>query len=278
MKKVLLSLLVLAFVVPAMGAVNITLTQGPEPNSVLVGYQCTAGEAVRAWALDLAVSDKALITSSALRQGLTRPAVDDANYYLTPTNASFSTVGGVLRVWNYGSPIVAADVNGCIIEMASLYAANDPCVAHKFGPPSSGTLVKLFVTAANMGCDGVISVQVTGANAKRGGVVLENGTTVAVSLPGALNLINDTGPAAWRGVSQSKGDATGDGQVNLSDLLQLRKSWLKTTADPHGTLTGQYNCAADFNRNGSVNLQDLLVLRQNWLVAGLASCPANCPP
>jgi hypothetical protein len=130
-----------------------------------------------------------------------------------------------------------------------------------------------------MGCDGVITVQITGVNAKRGGVVLENGTTAAVNLPAALNLINDAGPAAWRGDSQSKGDATGDGSCNINDLLRLRASWLKTSAgSPHGTGPGQYNCAADFTRDGSVNINDLLRLRQNWLKTGMVACPANCPP
>jgi len=252
MKKVLLGLLLLALVAPAMGAVQITLSQGTEPNSAVIGYICTAGEKVRAWALDVTVSDKALITGTILRQGLKRPAVDDANYYLTPTNASFSSIGSpsTTRVWSYGSPVVQADANGCTIEMASLYATNDPCVAHRFAPPQAGTLVKLFVdpNVKKLGCDGAAIVSITGVNAKRGGVVLENGTTVAVTLPPALTLQIDTGPAAWRGASQAKGDATGDGLVELNDLLALRRSWNKTPADVHGTGNGQYNCASDFNR------------------------------
>jgi hypothetical protein len=98
-----------------------------------------------------------------------------------------------------------------------------------------------------------------------------------VNLPGALNLINDTGPAAWRGASQAKGDTNGDGMVELTDLLNLRKSWNKATGDAHGTGNGQYNCACDFNRDGIVELSDLLILRQNWNAAGLATCPSNCP-
>jgi hypothetical protein len=275
MKKICLALLVLIVSIPAMGAVNITLTQGPEPNSAIIGYQCTNNEKVRAFSLDVTVSDSALIVGTIKRMPLSEP-----NYYLTPTNVGFTSLGtpSTLRAWPYNAPVVSADANGCIVETASLYALTDPCVAHRFAPPASGELVKLFVNPTKTGCDGQVVVTITGANAKRGGVVHENGSTIAVNLPSALTLTLYTGPLAWLGASQAKGDATADGIVELSDLLALRKSWNKTPADPHGTNLGQYNCAADFTRDGIVELSDLLVLRQNWNAQGLATCPANCPP
>lgn len=290
MKKVFLGLLVLACAVPAMSAINITLTNGAgvDANLVSVNYACTAGEEVRAWALDIAVSDKALNTSTIRRQGLVRPAVDDANYYVTPTNAGFNSVGGVLRLWNnpgYGSPAVSADANGCIIEMASLYAPTDPCAAHRFAPPSSGTLVTFRVKSdPNMlviGCDGAVTVSITGVNAKRGGVVLKDGSSASVNLPmSPLTMQFYTGPLAWLSGAQAWGDATGDGACNTQDLIKLRQAWLQTSAgSPHGTATGQYNCAADFTRDGSVNTQDLLRLRQKWLLTGMQTCgaPPICP-
>lgn len=291
MKKVLLGLLMLALVAPAMGTINITLTNGVgvDANLFTIKYACTAGEKVRAWAIDVTVTDKALRTSTIRRQGLVRPAIDDANYYLTPTNASFGTVGNVLRVWNtgsstnpYGSPAVAADANGFTIEMASLYAANDPCVAHRFAPPADGNLVSFRIQSDPnyklIGCDGAVTVAIPQANAKRGGVVLENGTTTAVNLPGPMTVQFYTGPLAWLGAGQVKGDADGDGSVNLNDLLLIRKSWLMTSAgSPHGININQYNCGADFDHDGSVNLNDLLILRQNWLKSGFGTCPSNCP-
>ncbi len=289
MKRILLGLLVFVFTLPAMGDINLTLVQGTgaDANLVSVNYACTAGEKVRAWALDLAVSDKALNTGSILRQGLTRPAVDDANYYVTPTNAGFTSLGSpsTLRVWSYGSPTVATDANGCTIEMASLYAANDPCVAHKFAPPASGTLISFRVKSDQnslvIGCDGAVTVSITGVNAKRGGVVLENGTTASVNLPSALIMDFSGGrPLSWLSPAQAKGDATGDGKCTVLDLARVRASWGKTTADPHGTGAGQYNCAADFNRSGSVTVLDLAILRANWgkLDWAAAACPRNCPP
>jgi len=293
MKKVLLGLLMLALVAPAMGTINITLTNGVgvDANLFTIKYACTAGEKVRAWALDVTVTDKALRTSTIRRQGLVRPAIDDANYYLTPTNASFGTVGNVLRVWNtgsstnpYGSPAVAADANGFTIEMASLYAANDPCVAHRFGPPADGNLVSFRIQSDPnyklIGCDGAVTIEIPRANAKRGGVVLENGTTTAVNLPGPLTVQFYTQPLAWLSPSQPWGDADGNGYVNAQDLVVFRKAFLtNTTTSPHGTLVGQYNCAADFDHNGFVNAQDLAKMRQHWLTGPHQTCgiPIVCP-
>jgi hypothetical protein len=287
MKKVLLGLLVLACAVPAFSAINITLTNGvgADANLVTIGYACTAGEKVRAWAIDLAVTDKALNTGSILRQGLKRPAADDANYYVTPTNAGFTSLGSpsTLRVWSYGSPTVATDANGCTIEMASLYAANDPCVAHRFEPPASGTLISFRVQSDpngnKIGCDGVVTVSITGVNAKRGGVVLENGTTASVNLPAPLAMTFYTGPPPWLSPAQAWGDATGDGNVNAFDLLALKKAYNTATGThPHGTAQGQYNCACDYTHDGNVNAFDLLAMKKHYNATGMKACPSTpCP-
>jgi hypothetical protein len=164
--------------------------------------------------------------------------------------------------------------------MASLYAANDPCVAHRSAPPASGTLVKLFVEPTLKGCDGLVTVSITGVDAKRGGVVLENGTTAAVNLPAALNLMLGYTTLPWNSIAQGKGDATGDGRVNVSDLFALKKAYGTTAAgSPHGTLTGQYNCACDFTHDGRVNISDLFLMKTNYGSTTVwASCPATpCP-
>jgi hypothetical protein len=73
-------------------------------------------------------------------------------------------------------------------------------------------------------------------------------------------------PASWLWPRQSEGDANNDGEINILDLLILKRAWLTTFAgSPSGTGYGQYNNSADFNRDGAVNLNDLLILKQNWL-------------
>jgi hypothetical protein len=98
-----------------------------------------------------------------------------------------------------------------------------------------------------------------------------------VNLPSDLTLQLYTGPLAWLGASQAKGDSNADNIVDALDLLNLRKSWQKGTGDPHGTDTGQYNCACDFNHDGIVDALDLLTLRQNWQQSGWGVCASNCP-
>jgi hypothetical protein len=288
MKKICLVLLVLDVAIPALGAVNITLRKGPEPNSAIIGY--TADSEVRAFALDVTVSDKAMITASAK---ITRVG-SEPNYYITPTTVGFSTIGGVLRAWPYNSPVVSADVNGCIVETASLYALTDPCASHRNAPPAAGDLVKFFVDISkipavkyDVDINGVahprcnIIVAVPQANAKRGKVVLKNATSVDPVPPTPVE-IPITYPCAWLCPSQPFGDAAGpaslDGIVNLDDLLALQKSWMKTTADTHGKLLGQYNCFADFDHDYAVNLNDLLIMSKNWMkTVGGPSITVTCP-
>jgi len=55
-----------------------------------------------------------------------------------------------------------------------------------------------------------------------------------------------------------QGDITGDGKVDVSDLMVLARAW--------GTQTGNegYNPVADLNGDGSVDAVDLLILAQNF--------------
>jgi hypothetical protein len=87
-----------------------------------------------------------------------------------------------------------------------------------------------------------------------------------------------TNPPCWVCPGQSKGDANGDGFVNSTDILVLKKAWNTSSAGPHGTGLGQYNCCADFNYDGSVGTSDLLLLKQNWLKSGFGTCSnISCP-
>jgi hypothetical protein len=85
-------------------------------------------------------------------------------------------------------------------------------------------------------------------------------------------------PACWLCPGQPFGDASGDGNVGLMDLLALKRAWLTTSAgSPRGTGLGQYNCCADFTQDGSVDLNDLLILKRSWMkvygTCGDISCP-----
>jgi hypothetical protein len=267
MKKILLALLVLTVAVPAMGAVTINSRKGDEANSVIVGYSWTGtgdGNEVRAFALDVNVSDGAYVAGSSTRRS--------TEYYVTPTNITFTTVGGNTYINQLGKPAVAETVNGCVIEMASLYAAGDPC-GHTSPPPVSGELVKFFVDCTKAGGDGKVGVNVASETTLRGGVVLKNGNSVAPTLPGRLDIVcAPPVPPCWTCISQPLGDTDGDGYVGALDLLALRMSWTKAPPDP------AYNCCADFDHDSYVGALDLLVLRMHWTNSGLGTCLTNtCP-
>lgn len=278
MKKVALALLVLAFTVPAMGDVNITMTAGAgaDVNKVTIGYNCTGipAEEVRAFALTVAVSDGAFLVGSAAPVG----DPNRADYWVYPGSITFTVDEGNTVVDSFGTPVAEQTVDGGVVEMASLYAASDPC--HPVKPASSGSLCSFRVKnlPGTCGPDKKVTVSLS-LNSKRGNVVLKDpNLTPTVNLPAPLDIIcPDAGPACWACVRQPFGDATGDGITDLSDLLALKRSWLKSTSDPHGTGLGQYNCCADFTQDGLVDLSDLLRLKQNWLSSGATCADISCP-
>ncbi len=55
------------------------------------------------------------------------------------------------------------------------------------------------------------------------------------------------------------GDATGDRNVNVFDLLRLRQTYLASAGDAN------FDASLDFNGDGNVNVFDLLGFRQNYL-------------
>jgi len=297
MKKVCLALLVLALTIPTMGAVNITLVQGPEPNSFIVGY--TSDAEVRGIALDVTVTDAALLTATAIRVG-----GHDANFYITPTNVQFNTVNNTTRPWPYNSPIVDANASKCTIEMGTLYASNDPCNAHKFGPngpPFAGDLVKLFVSKALRGADNQITITVTAANAKRGKVVLKGPPVTSVDpvLPAPLVLAFDClqqgetcggvvitagmaanwliagpggvggKPASWCHTGHFAGDADQNCIINAVDLVGGTGKPFFKAAFGSGCGMGNYQPSCDTNNDCIINAVDL--------IGGDPLCP-NCGP
>jgi hypothetical protein len=290
MKKILLALLVLSIAVPAMGTVTISMTKGTEANSVIVGYTCSAGVEVRAFALDVHVSDGAYVIGSATRWPLPETS---HNYYVTPTNISFKVVGPNTVIDKYGKPAVLETVDGFTIEVASLYANNDPCAAHRSAPPLTGNLVKFFVDCTKRGTDQKVDVTMPSVNTQRGGVVLIDGNSVTPTLPtGTLWLCMTAPPACVGCPTVTYGDATSmtggrpDGKVSSYDLLALRKAYGTTSAaNAHGTGPNQFNCCCDFTNmtggapDGKVSSYDLLRLRKYYGQTKGAACTTGtaCP-
>jgi predicted outer membrane repeat protein len=74
--------------------------------------------------------------------------------------------------------------------------------------------------------------------------------------PGA-SVIVDMGAYEFNDFRPLLGDVTGDGVVNVNDLLGVINSWGPCPAFPQ-------HCPADLDQNGVVNHHDLLIVIQNW--------------
>jgi hypothetical protein len=161
--------------------------------------------------------------------------------------------------------------------MGSLYvgAAN--------APPATGDLIKIQV-------DSNCNISISG-NAIRGDVVLEDVTSLDVNAPGCE--VNDmdcdpvTGqakwielgkPEAWCCPGQREGDASGDGKVNIFDLIPLKASYGITWP------AAGYDCRCDSTHDGKVNIFDLIKLKSNYGTTVDAACstygydPSDCGP
>jgi hypothetical protein len=237
--------------VPAMADVDIIMTN--DANVVTIGYE-TDGEEVRAFALEISVSPTGTYVV-----GSEEP--NAADYYVFPTNITFTVVDGNTVIDELGNPVAESDANGGVLETASLYAANDPC-GHTDPPPTSGTLVSFAVDCSQGDPNITVSLALNG---QRGNVVLKDpDVTPTVNLP--VPLVVSCENACWACTNQPLGDATGDGKVNIFDYLAFKKA-VGTKADthPHGTAQGEYNCCADFTQDGQVNIFDYLTLKKGIL-------------
>ena len=303
MRKLCLALLVLALTIPTMGAVNITLTRVGDTNQLTLGF--TSDAEVRAFAFDVTVTDAALLTST-----ITRVGGADANYYVTPTNVGFTTIGNVLRPWPYNSPAVDANASKFTVEMGSLYASNDPCSAHKFPPPLTGNLVTFYVAKAKRGADNQITVTVTQANAKRGKVVLKGPPVTSVDpvLPAAVvlqwecmqvgekvggvqigaaeyaNWITLNKPLSWCHPGHYLGDANLDCVIDTTDLFGVNGDELWAYMNSIGASWPDANYAPsdDCNNDLVIDTTDYfgwsVPIAQEGLVFGLLEALVVPPP
>jgi len=171
MRKTILVLMLLVFAADAWADLAVTCTSAG--STVTVSYSGAHGDPnrPRAFALDVSLSGGATISNAATTKS--------ADFYIYPGSIVIDANNGAVTSW--GTP-VAAGGNGSstmTIEMASLYATNDP--VHKSPPPASGTLFTFDVS-------GSTTVIIT-KNAARGGVVKENGNpdltdSVCTCIPG----------------------------------------------------------------------------------------------
>jgi hypothetical protein len=250
MKKVFVVLAVLALVAPAFAAVTITCSAvGKE---VTVGFTNPTGK-VRAFGLEITVDHNAVITDVNEL---------DVGYWVHP--GSVYILGNVVQ--DEGSAVASGDkTSKLIVEMGSLYAANDPL--HPTPPDQAQDLLKFKVSSNDC------TVTVT-ENAIRGGLVMEDGSTPGITGGTCvINLYPGTCWSDWQCLGQSKGDASCNGQIDFLDFVKMKQSLFKSKGNP------LYNCCADFDRSNQVNFIDFVILKQNLFTSGyFGSKVQSCPP
>jgi hypothetical protein len=290
MRKIVLALLVLLLTVPAMATVEVRCAQVSDTDQVTVTYDVDDGNNFRAFGIEISVDNGASISNL---------DVNDRDYYIFPGSIDINDAGGVD---DWGSAIAAQDSNSFILEMGSLYAAEDPC--HTTAPPTSGLLCSFYVSGD---CNVAIA-----NDAARGGVVMED-----LDFAGSVDLIGCSvdydkcmssahpdyvqwglvgEPNGWCASyipRQCHGDADGRSQgkanywVSTWDLDVLVGAWNKSYALIAGqtVLTGGGDNVpminADFDHlpqgkgNYRVSTWDLDILVASWNQGGLPD--PNCP-
>jgi hypothetical protein len=265
MKRSMFIMMALLLATPAMGAVTITCTQESVAQGsavVRIDYNVT-GTKVRAFALDVSIDANCAVITNVT--GYTGGTGD--KYGIFPGTIDLSDLNNPPANIVWGTPVAPSDDPGAegtgigtsrvILEMGSLY---DPNLS---GPPNNGTLCKLNLgVAGSAGAECHVSIAVETA---RGGVVLEDGTSVGITSAGC-----DVGipPDCWFWSGQCQGDTVGDNLiVDLSDFLAFKAAFGYNHPD------AKYDPCADYDQNGDIDLSDFLVFKGAFKVG---TVPGGC--
>lgn len=279
MKKIVCALVVLILAAPASAEVIITCAQVPDEPNFIISYECTAGEEVRCFGLDIQFNNAETVVAVECLS-------DD--YYVFPGQFSYDGVTPSFGTCDCtGKPGALPGPNGVTIEMCSLYAADDD--DHNEPPVAQNGLVKITVS-------GNTCITITENSLRGGGVVLADNTVLPdpnlpppdeccvlvdcfpSSDPKYGQWVTQGKPESWCCTNQRNGDATGDGQCNVFDLMTLKFCiggiWP----------AAKYDCRADFNHDGQINVFDLMTLKfnvgTNWgfTCASEGYDPDHCGP
>jgi hypothetical protein len=278
-QRILLIVAMLLIATPAFATVNITVTQGTaaDVNKLTVRYDCNASEAVRAFALDFTLTNggNPKLTFSNIADfnrgesnkpgggygifpGQFRNQIDPANpnwyaqyyYPVAPSNDVDSNGQGMGE-------------SKMIVELGTLYKDTN-------APGTSGTL---FTVRLDPNSGETCSDLAVVTNAIRGGVVLENGSSVAPNITiTPTHVCVKVCPAAPATLKYPAADGNnGRYQVSWSAAANADSYRLDRSANSGGTWTTIYS-GTDTSKCDDVNTGSY-----RYRVAAVASgCPDAC--
>ncbi len=260
MKRSMLVMIALLLATPALGTVTITCTDEGE-KVCRIDYAVTGEPAkVRAFALEVTIDAECA-------------TVTNVTDFQTGTGNRYGIFPGTIDLTDvenpvWGTPVAPSDDPGAedtgigtstvILEMGSLYDANFA------GPDNTGTLCKLLLGNGSGTCHVSISVETT-----RGGVVLENGTSVGIASTGC-DVKLSTYPPCWDFLTQCHGDSNNDGFVDTDDWGTFRDGFYKSYPGAEYVA----NACGDYNRDGVIDTDDWPEFRDYFY----KSPPADCTP
>jgi hypothetical protein len=292
MKKILLVMAILLIATPTWAGLTITATS-PDCNTVQIYYDMDVSDPnlPRAFALEISLDNDANIGPV---------TYVDPNFHVYP--GSIVITGGV--VTDQGTPVAESDVNSMIVEMGSLYAADDPCHT---SPPAENSTLLIFKVQNDKDCNVSLA-----QNAIRGGVVMEDTTQEFspsyVTLTGChvdgcdgCNFPSDhpdysawlarSSPPSWCNPRQCHGDADGlmetrgknDFWVGYPDLDLFLDGFPITTLTYVDEATHPW-IAADFDHdietrgknNFYIGYPDLDIFLANFPIPGVDGIDPNC--
>jgi hypothetical protein len=272
MKKIVALLVIVAVAAPAMAATTVTCAQIGSTAAFTVSYAYTTGTSFpRAFALDITTSKGSF---SSVTPTISGESLSTAKGFgIFPGTIIIDTAGVVTTVGTPVAPqsdlpagtLAGLGTAGMTVELGSLYAVT----AAK--PVDSAVIL----TVAMSGLAQTSAVQTANitiaANSARGGLVLEDASTAAVSsscvltIP-ALNLV-------------CKGDVNVDTKVTFSDVValvgKLNTYGGKTKTIPSSNTN--YSLAGDANVDLSNTFSDVVKI-VGWLNSyGGKTKTINCP-
>jgi hypothetical protein len=301
MKKAFMVSILFLLAVPAMATITVTATCSgtASPYIVTVSYAVT-GETLPPRAFGLLISCDANGTIGTVTPNKTK-------YYAAPGTFNYNGTA----VTNWGDPIVSKTNTSFILEVGSLYASNDPCVAHKTAPPLSGTLLTFPLTTPT----GKSTVTIA-ADSARGGVVREDpSVTGNITLTGCAittpppcgcfpctsnyakqfseyKLYKSYHPAwdgaCWCGNVSTKWRFQCDGDADAltetlskyriysNDYAAVTSNWKKKITDPTLYPCADFDHASETLSKYRVYGNDYSKLVSNWKKKD-SSLPGNCP-
>jgi len=263
MKKLSLILAVL-LLVPAMAAVNVTVTDNDGTGAGLVGTVNYAADAnVSAFALTISVDGGAVITDfTPALVGESKAGTGNQGYGIFPGSIDINDTTGDVN--EYGTPVVGTlPASSMIIEMGALYGPGD---ANR--PGLSGTLGTIEVDKA---CHVSVALEPV-----RGGIVYTTATAAAlgtsggdiqaqtqVAVPNLVGMNNPGSATALTSVGLVKGTVTYQLDLTMAaGLVKTQNPVAGTMVDPGTAVAVTISCRGDINLDSShyVNKTDITAL------------------